>query len=157
MPEIRLTDRSVHPPHVHPGQVRPFAYHQEGTNQWIEAHSFHELVFNVKKHRMSNNLPIGLMIEDEIDAQIASKVAQGFTSNLDGTANILIPRHEWPAWAKVVALAKNDSDIGVGDTVERTIGPIASEAFKSWFHKITGRPCACNFRKDKWNNEYRYD
>lgn len=67
-----------------------------------------------------------------------------------------IPRDQWPAWAKLIALAAKPEDIGVGDTVERTIGKANSAAFKTWFLAAFGRPCGCATRQAAWNATYPY-
>ena len=67
-----------------------------------------------------------------------------------------IPRKHWPDWAKALADDAHDDDRGVGDTVERRIGPAASMAFKSWYKAIFGAECKCERRKAEWNALYPY-
>jgi hypothetical protein len=65
---------------------------------------------------------------------------------------------EWPLWAKAIALMKKvPPDKGVGDTVERVIGPDNSEAFQAFYKKTFGRVCGCNGRKADWNIKYQYE
>lgn len=65
-----------------------------------------------------------------------------------------IPREQWPLWAKAMALVASPEDKGLGDTVERIIGPVASNAFKAWHKATFGKPCSCSERKDRWNSQY---
>ena len=67
-----------------------------------------------------------------------------------------VPRAEWPMWANALALLAEEGDTGIGDTVERTIGPVASGAFKGWHRRTFGRPCACSERRERWNSQYPY-
>jgi hypothetical protein len=68
-----------------------------------------------------------------------------------------VPRDKWPLWAKGVALARGGQDKGVGDTVERAVGPVGGEAFKQWYLNTFGKPCGCDGRKESWNTLYPYD
>jgi hypothetical protein len=65
-----------------------------------------------------------------------------------------VPREEWPMWAKVLALLAQEGDKGIGSVVERTIGPVASNAFKAWHRLTFGRPCSCSERKERWDSQY---
>jgi hypothetical protein len=47
-------------------------------------------------------------------------------------------------------------DRGVGDTVTRTIGRIGGDAFKKWFHALTGHPCGCDTRHERLNARYPF-
>ena len=62
-----------------------------------------------------------------------------------------LPREEWPLWAFALALLSNPEDRGLGDVIERTIGPIGGDKFKIWHEKIFRKKCGCEARKDKWN------
>lgn len=66
------------------------------------------------------------------------------------------PKSEWPAWAKLIALAAKPEDAGVGDTIERTVGKANSAAFKAWFLATFGRSCGCATRQAAWNATYPY-
>jgi hypothetical protein len=46
------------------------------------------------------------------------------------------------------------SDRGLGDIVERLVGPMGGEAFKKWHLKIFGKSCGCAARRDKWNAKF---
>lgn len=47
-------------------------------------------------------------------------------------------------------------DRSVGDTIPRTIGPVGGDAFKTWFHALTGHPCGCEDRQERFNALYAY-
>lgn len=149
MPELALINKDVVPP----GQ---FHFHQSETNYTIVAPSWIDLVRLVKAHRNANSLPIGLQIEREIEKQLASNLPANFVTEYVAPVKIPMPRDEWPAWAKTVALLANDSDIGVGSTIARTIGPFGGDLFKIWHRAIFGRPCACHEREAAWNSLYAY-
>lgn len=65
-----------------------------------------------------------------------------------------VPRAEWPAWAKGLALLSKAEDAGIGDTVHRVIGDFASEKFSLWHKLIFGTPCQCAARQAQWNQQY---
>jgi hypothetical protein len=67
-----------------------------------------------------------------------------------------VPRKQWPEWAKRLADDANDNDVGIGDTVERRIGPAASAAFKTWYRAVFKKTCGCEKRKAEWNARYPY-
>jgi len=85
------------------------------------------------------------------DNPTPTKQVRVVTSN-----SIKKPREKWPEWAKAIASFKSDTDKGVGDTVERTIGHKRSAKFKAWFVEKFGKSCGCSERKEKWNKEYAY-
>lgn len=160
MRNLRLNDPNTIPPKIfNDWQQRGYAYVDPGVPEplgRIEASSWNELLVAIKKFRISNNLPIGLLFDDEINEWVASRVPQNFTMFQDGRPNIGIRRSDWPAWAKAVALLKNDTDVGVGTTVERVIGPIGGDKFKEYYKKLTGHPCSCGIRRDQLDAHYPY-
>jgi hypothetical protein len=66
------------------------------------------------------------------------------------------PFSDWPLWAKAISLLKSEADKGVGSTIERTIGPTHSTAFKLWYQSTFGKSCGCNARKQRWDKEFPY-
>ena len=63
-----------------------------------------------------------------------------------------LPRAQWPAWAKAVALAAKPGDVGVGSTIARTIpGPI-SMAVKV----LSKGECGCDARREALDIRYPY-
>ena len=67
-----------------------------------------------------------------------------------------VPYEDWPIWAKLIALRKIDSDVGVGDTVQRYAAKIGGERFKKLAKRL-GIPCGCSERQAQWNTRYKYD
>lgn len=63
---------------------------------------------------------------------------------------------DWPKWAKLFANRRIESDIGVGDTVQRYAAKVGGEQFKR-FSKWLGIPCGCTERQGEWNRLYPYD
>ena len=70
--------------------------------------------------------------------------------------SITVQPAEWPWWAKAIALLKKDGDSGVGDTVERVIGPANSAAFQAWYLATFKKSCRCSQRKAEWNARFKY-
>lgn len=66
-----------------------------------------------------------------------------------------LPRSEWPHHIELIAKFRSDSDVGVGDTIERSAGGVG-RVFKDWFKKVTGKPCGCSARKEMFNTRYPY-
>ena len=69
---------------------------------------------------------------------------------------VAVPVAKWPEWAKAIALGRQPQDQGVGDTVARVIGPVASGAFKTWYFALFRRHCGCEQRQREWNARYPY-
>lgn len=160
MKPLRLNNLDTVPPKIFPWQDRGWAYVQAEIPEpqgRIQASSWKELLVAIKRFRVSNSLPIELLFDDNIEQWIAARVPQNFTALHNGSPNITVAKTEWPAWAKSIALLKNDEDIGVGQTAERVLGPLGGDKFKEWFQKMTGRPCGCGERRDLWNAQYPYD
>lgn len=66
------------------------------------------------------------------------------------------PRDHWPLWARTLAAMQGEGDKGVGDTIERVMGPKTSESFKGWYKRTFNRNCGCDGRKEDWNNRFKY-
>lgn len=60
---------------------------------------------------------------------------------------------DWPV--RFATLIRSPEDIGVGDTIARTIGPFGGEAVKA-FIKSLGEDCGCDARQDLLNKKYPY-
>lgn len=59
---------------------------------------------------------------------------------------------EWPLILRPMKLLAKSTDRGLGDIIERTIGPIGGEAYKQWYEKIFGKPCKkCDKRQNNLN------
>jgi hypothetical protein len=62
---------------------------------------------------------------------------------------------EWPIFLRPMKLMAKDGDKGLGDIVERVIGPIGGEAYKLWYKTTFGKECAaCLKRKGDLNLRY---
>ena len=144
-----LTDKNTVPP-------LGFRYTDPESQMLIEAPSWKDLVARVKSHKIANQFPIQLNIEDDIEAQLAAQLPENFVTNINPNRSPEIPKSEWPAWAKLVALKALPEDRGVGDTIARTIGPIGGDRFKAWFHDTFNRSCGCSERQDAMNLQYPY-
>ncbi len=62
-----------------------------------------------------------------------------------------LPESEWPLIVKGIALLRKTGETGVGDTVERLIGPERSQKFQEWFQRAFGKSCGCA-RRHAWLN-----
>ena len=61
---------------------------------------------------------------------------------------------EWPFLAKPLRMFALPGDKGLGDIVERIIGPAGGEAYKIWYKQTFGKSCGCSQRRDKLNLLY---
>lgn len=66
----------------------------------------------------------------------------------------VLGENDWPLVLRPMKLLALPSDEGLGDIVERVVGPIGGEAYKKWYLLIFGRPCGCTRRKDGLNMRY---
>ena len=65
-----------------------------------------------------------------------------------------IPFEQWPFTFKVLTKLATPEDQGIGDVIERMIGPIGGSTFKSWHKLATGHDCGCGTRKQILNARY---
>jgi hypothetical protein len=70
------------------------------------------------------------------------------------SATLAIPFERWPAHYKALAKFAKPGDIGIGNVVERVIGPLGGTLFKIWYKQITGKSCGCGARKQMLNERY---
>jgi len=47
-----------------------------------------------------------------------------------------------------------EGDKGLGDIIQRTVGPFGGEAFKKWHMKIFNVGCGCSERQNTLNIEF---
>lgn len=66
-----------------------------------------------------------------------------------------VPRAEWPLLARIVARLRDDTDIGIGDTIQRSLGT-AGEFYKHAYKSLTGKSCGCTDRQKYLNQLYAY-
>jgi hypothetical protein len=65
-----------------------------------------------------------------------------------------VPYDQWPLRFRLLAKLATPQDAGLGDVVERIVGPVGGSAFKKWFKLATRRDCGCNQRIQTWNELY---
>lgn len=58
---------------------------------------------------------------------------------------------DWPLMLRPLKLLAQPGDKGLGDIVERVVGPVGGEAYKKWYLQMFGKPCGCTKRKDNLN------
>jgi hypothetical protein len=83
--------------------------------------------------------------------------AQVRNGHSNDPAPVIVPvriKREWPLILRPMKLWARDGDQGLGDIIERKIGPLGGDAFKAWYMMTFGRPCGCNTRKESWNKRY---
>jgi hypothetical protein len=97
------------------------------------------------------NGEISLIDESDYGRQIMiPSLPQKFKSNIQE-----IPHEEWPLAIRLfISASRKPSDTGLGDIVERIIGPIGGEEFKRWYKTIFGKDCGCGQRKQWLNGRY---
>jgi len=61
---------------------------------------------------------------------------------------------DWPLLLRPFKLLAKPEDRGLGDIIERVIGPIGGDAYKSWHQNIFGKPCSCTERQESLNRDY---
>lgn len=61
---------------------------------------------------------------------------------------------DWPVLLRPMKLLAQPQDKGLGDIVERTIGPVGGDAYKLWYKVTFGKTCGCTKRKDNLNERY---
>jgi hypothetical protein len=75
-----------------------------------------------------------------------------------GAKVIEIYRHginrEWPLLLQPFKLMARPGDRGLGDIIERVIGPVGGDAYKAWYLKVFGVPCGCTRRSDNLNQRF---
>ncbi len=62
----------------------------------------------------------------------------------------------WPLIFRLLAKQRYYTDKGIGDTIERIVGPVGGDAFKKLYKSIMKQDCGCNYRRDLLNKEYPY-
>ena len=68
-----------------------------------------------------------------------------------------VPFEKWPLYkTKALSLLRKSEDVGIGDTVRRTLDDANSKAFQSWYRGTFGKSCGCARRQQEWNQQYRY-
>lgn len=65
-----------------------------------------------------------------------------------------IPHEQWPFWALALEILAKPEDKGIGDIIERTIGPIGGDKFKAWHLKVFKRGCGCSERQNTFNERF---
>jgi hypothetical protein len=69
-----------------------------------------------------------------------------------------IPYDDWPIGFRILArIAAKPEDKGMGDLIERMIGPIGGGKFKIWHKRVTGKDCSCGTRKQKLNELHPFE
>jgi|SRR6185295_2755494 len=131
-----------------------FRYRQAETNFLVTAPTWRDLLIRVKQHRVANNLPIGSEFEREVEEQLAGILPDNFVTETNPHRSPVVPRNEWPLWAKMLALVAQPEDKGIGSVIERTIGPFGGSAFKVWYAATFGKSCGCAERRDAFDLQY---
>lgn len=60
----------------------------------------------------------------------------------------------WPLLLQPLKLLAQPGDKGLGDIVDRVIGPAGGDAYKAWYEKIFKTSCGCKKRQDNLNGRY---
>jgi hypothetical protein len=74
------------------------------------------------------------------------------TKEVGEPENQSAPYDQWPMWAKALKQLSRHEDKGLGDVVERVVGPVGGDAYKLWYKTTFGEDCVgCNKRKGNLN------
>lgn len=133
-----------------------FRFRQPETGFLVTGPSWKDLLVNIQKHRMANNIPVGSNFEQDIEDAVCAGAPPNWCSDNNPNRTAEMEFKDWPLWAKTISLAKNDQDAGVGSTVERVIGPFGGTAFKTFYEATFSRPCGCSERAAAWDALYPY-
>jgi hypothetical protein len=88
----------------------------------------------------------GVLVEYLIDG-----VPQPITQ--DGQP-VRLPKPDWPVIVRPMKRFAKEGDKGLGDIVERVIGPVGGHAYKIWYQATFGEPCGCEKRIDRLNERF---
>lgn len=61
---------------------------------------------------------------------------------------------KWPFILQPLKAFAKEGDRGLGDIIERMVGPVGGDAYKKWHLKIFGKPCSCSERQDSLNLDF---
>jgi len=89
------------------------------------------------------------IVKRVVDRVVVEYTIDG-VSQLDNKIEIL----GWPLFLQPLKLLAKPEDKGLGDIIERTIGPIGGDAYKAWYEATFGKPCRCTKREDQLNERY---
>ena len=60
----------------------------------------------------------------------------------------------WPLLLQPMKQFAKPGDKGLGDIIERIVGPVGGDAYKMWYKKVFGKPCKCNKHQDNLNEQF---
>jgi hypothetical protein len=113
---------------------------------------------NIWHEMMSAGIQIGASVEvpDEFARDILAQCGQTAPSPIPSAAPGIQPIlfEQWPTAFQLLAKLAKPQDTGLGDIIERVVGPIGGVKFKLWHKHITGRDCGCGTRKQTLNERY---
>lgn len=127
----------------------------------LKSNSWMVLKLDVQKHYTANGRPVPT--EQEIIKYVCDNVTvscfedgKPYRNKLTDPPTFLQRGKPSPDWGSLnmLKVMARDGDKGLGDIVARVIGPIGSDVFKRWFHKLFGRSCGCQERQEEWNIQY---
>lgn len=152
---VWIKDKSV-------GPREGWTYEVEGGG-YVLAPSYSQLYLRIVERCKANDLPIPT--REEIDQRLCETLTiecydSAGGTRIDNKYGKAIEPHKsgdknWPWYLLPTKLLAIDTDKGLGDIVERVIGPIGGNAFTWWHIKTFGKPCSkCGQRKEDWNRDY---
>ena len=100
----------------------------------------------------------------EVQDYIANEILGKCRENIDIQPIVQISKHpaipynEWSLPLKLLSrLNARKEDRGMGDLIERVVGPIGGDVFKAWWRNLTGSDCGCGHRKEWLNERYPFN
>jgi hypothetical protein len=112
---------------------------------------------NIWHHMLHAGQQIGGEVEvpDEIARRILALCgASALISAAAAPGVEPIPFQQWPLAFRLLAKAAKTEDKGLGDIIDRVVGPVGGVKFKLWFKRIIGHDCGCGARKQRLNAVY---
>ena len=64
------------------------------------------------------------------------------------------PDDPWPLLLRPLRTLAQTGDRGLGDIVERVVGPVGGDAYKAWHERVLKRACGCEARQASLNALY---
>lgn len=127
----------------------------------VSANSYMVLRLEIAQHYTANGQPV------PTDEQVTKYLCDTLTIPcFDGTTAYRnqftdplsymtrgLPSPDWGGLNFLKLMAK-EGDHGIGDIIQRVIGPIGGDAFKKWYKRIFGKDCGCSERQEEWNLSY---
>lgn len=128
----------------------------------LRSYSFSTLCGFVEQHYRANARPIPTCDEvlkwvcenQQVSCYEGRSVYRNQFTDPPSYAQRGLKGPNWPLLLQPLKLLAKGGDRGLGDIIERVVGPIGGEAYKKWHLKIFGTSCSCSERRDSLNVDF---